>query len=124
MSERFYESPPWRFVVTNLSGVLLTFLDRLAFDRRVTRTLNAPLSMEGRVPSDNREINLLAAGDPLLSEGNRLLFGLRREIVSPGVEEYVPRAGAIILKVSDRGDANSGYSRFASAHGSNASNVE
>jgi hypothetical protein len=112
---RFYESPPWRFLVTDLDSATITFLDRLARDRTVTRTLNEPLTVSGVVPSDNPEINILHTdGDPFLHEGNRLLYCFRRESDDPGsdVVNWICRAGTIILEVDDRGGPDTPETRF------------
>jgi hypothetical protein len=102
MSERFYESPPWRFLLTNLDGVSLVFLDKLCSSREINRTLNAPLRINGTVPSDHPEIFLEAGdGDPYLSEGNRLVYCFRRE--SDTDPKWVCRAAGTILTVDDVG---------------------
>jgi len=101
---RFYQNPLWRFVVTTLDGEVLTFLDHLAMDRTVTYLLGAPAQTSGRVPSDNPEINIVADdGYPFLAEGNRLMFGFRREGGNP---PWVIRFAGIVMQVEDRADAD------------------
>jgi hypothetical protein len=101
-------SPPWRWVVTTRASVVLTFLDRLAKKRRAVYTLNKPATAIGEVPSDNPEVNIVHDdGDPLLEEGNRLLFGFRRETrADSSSAPWVPRYAGPILQVNDvvRGD--------------------
>lgn len=97
-------SPPWRWVVTNRQSEVLTFLDHLASKRQMVYTLNKPATAAGEVPSDNPEVNIVGDdGDPLLEEGNRLLFGFRRETGTP---PWVCRYAGPILQVNDvvRGD--------------------
>lgn len=77
-------SPPWRFVVTDRSSVVLTFLDHLASKRQLVYELDKPATARGVVPSDSPEVNIVHDdGDPFLEEGNRLLFGFRRETGTP-----------------------------------------
>jgi len=71
--------------------------------------------MSGSVPSDNPEINLEASdGDPLLAEGNRLLYCFRRENdeASSDAPIWVIRAAGIILNVEDRGGPNAPLTDF------------
>lgn len=114
MSERFYESPPWRFAVTTLDTETLTFLDKLASNREVVRSLNTPLVITGRVPSANPEVNILSDdGLPFLAEGARLLYALRNE----SMVGFNCRAAGIILEVRDRGNPSSAETTFV-AHDS------
>lgn len=98
----------WRWVITDLNGIILTLLDNLATNRSVTRNLVAPSEMSGTVPSDNPEINILSGfdGDPFLSEGNRLLFGFRKENPDEGeypdfLSPWVIRASGLITTVQE-----------------------
>jgi hypothetical protein len=103
-SARFYESPPWRFIVTDLDSVTLTFLDKLAENRTVTPTLNQPAVVSGQVPSDNPQINIEHTdGEPVLNEGDRLLYCFRREADGTATP-WVCRASGIILNVRDNGN--------------------
>jgi hypothetical protein len=111
-ADRFAESPPWRFVVTDLDGEVQTFLDRLATDRRVTRTLNAPAVIEGRVPSDSPEVNIPVSGQPYLQEGIRLLYCFRREGAGGSTPPWVIRAAGIILEVDDQGGPDAPSTTF------------
>ena len=104
---RFYQGPPWRWVVTDLETNTITFLDRLALDVTVTYGLNKGATAKVSVPSANPEINILHTdGEPFVSEGNRLLYGFRRE---GGMEEGHPelwrvRFAGKILQVEDNGE--------------------
>jgi hypothetical protein len=103
---RWYESPVWRFVVTDLDTAIVTMLDRVASDRSVVYALNKPAQAVGQVPSDNPEVNIPHTdGDPFLSEGNRLLYGFRRE-AGGSIPPWVVRYGGLILQVQD--EAGSG----------------
>lgn len=100
---RFYQGPPWRWVVTDLASQTLTFLDRLAAEAVVTYTLDHTWTAKLSVPADNPEVNILHTdGDPFVSEGNRLLYGFRREGSEP---KWVCRFAGKILHVEDTGEA-------------------
>lgn len=104
--QRFGESGPWRFLVTDLDGVTQALLDRLATNREVVYTLNQACRMSGSLPSDNPEVNLLGDdGYPIVAEGVRLLYCFRREndVASSDAPIWVVRAAGIILSVEDRG---------------------
>lgn len=80
MGDRFYDSPDWRFAITTQELETITLLDRLASNRTVTVTLNAPRIHEGQVPSDNPKVNIpWTDGYAYLSEGDRFIFGFRRD---------------------------------------------
>lgn len=101
---RFPEFAPWRFVVTDLDSVTLTFLDHLAMDRRLFYGLNVPAVASCRVPSDNPEVNILSGGDPFVQEGIRLLYAFRREgdpTESSGIPVWVIRFAGPILQLED-----------------------
>ena len=113
----------WRFVVTDLDGITLTWLDALAEQRNVTLTLDAAAVATGRVPSDNPQVNAIVgtgslAGDPLVSYSDRLLFGFRREggapsSINPG--PWVCRFAGFLLQLEDDAtsdDATSLYTAY------------
>jgi hypothetical protein len=107
---RFYRAPNWRYVISDLSSVSVTFLDRIASDRTIDFDLNTPTAITGRVPSYEPEINILHTdGDPFLAEGNRLLYAFRRE---GGTPIWKIRAAGIILEVEDDGDTEVSRTRF------------
>jgi hypothetical protein len=104
----FQEGHLWRFVVCDLACSTLTFLDRLAENRSVTYTLNAPAVASGEVPSDNPEVNIpVASGsdaDPFVSYSDRILYGFRREPQSPTsiqAEPWVVRFGGVLMQLED-----------------------
>ncbi len=110
---RFYESPPWRFIVTDLDTNTLTFLDHIGMDRSVTITRAAARVISVRVPSDNPEVNIPAVvdGDPFVSEGTRLIYAFRRESRINGAEHpWVIRAAGIVLDVTDAADSDAATS--------------
>ena len=99
---RFYQGPPWRWVVTDLDTNTITFLDRLAFGAEVTYRLNGGSTAKLRIPSANPEVNILHTdGEPFVSEGNRLLYGFRREGETP---LWKVRFAGKILMVEDSGE--------------------
>lgn len=98
---RFYQGPPWRWLVTDLDSNTITFLDKLATGATVTYKLDGGSSAKLTVPSSNPEVNILHDdGDPFVSEGNRLLYGFRREGGSP---VWKCRFAGKILQVEDTG---------------------
>jgi hypothetical protein len=117
-------SPLWRWAVTDLAGETLTFLDKLASDRRVQPNLNAPLELSGTVPSDSPEVNILHTDNlPLLAEGVRQLYGFRREHdtidsalpCDGGHGYYTIRASTLILQTTDQsgtGDSRTSFTAF------------
>jgi hypothetical protein len=99
---RFYQGPPWRWVVTDLDTNTITFLDHLALDATVTYGLNRGASAKISMPSANPEVNILHTdGEPFVSEGNRLLYGFRRE---GGAPIWKVRFAGKILQVEDHGE--------------------
>jgi hypothetical protein len=104
-------SPLWRWLITDLDGAGITFLDKLASDRIVTPKLNEPLELSGTVPSDSPEINIFHTDDlPFLAEGVRQLYGFRRERnVDP---YYTIRASTLILQTADASSTGDARTRF------------
>lgn len=108
---RFYQGPPWRWVVTDPLTNTVTFLDRLAFAVQVRYILNRTSTAKLSVPSDNPEVNILhnwvpppgptTFTGPFVEEGDRLLYGFRREGDSP---LWVCRYGGTILQTEDTGE--------------------
>lgn len=105
-------SPLWRFVVGDLKTFeVLSFLDRLASQRTVTFTLNTPAVATGVIPSDNPEINIPwpdPTSDPFLTEGSRVLWGLRQE--TPG--SYVIRSAKMILQLEDAAGSDNAFTTY------------
>jgi hypothetical protein len=101
---RFFSSPDWRFVITNLGGTVLTFLDRLAANRTITYTLNDPAIATASVPADNPEINIASDEDgllvPYVAPAERLLYAFRREVPSSG-PPWVCRFAGVLSQVND-----------------------
>lgn len=111
MGDRFYDVPDWRFILTDLDLVVLTLLDRLATNRTVTVTLNAPRIAEGQVLSDNPKVNIpWTDGYAYLSEGDRFLFGLRRDGAAPDV--WTPRFSGIVDLVDTTGAGDNATTRY------------
>lgn len=105
------ESPLWRWLITDLDGVSITFLDKLASDRVITPKLNEPLELSGTVPSDSPEINILHTDNfPFLAEGVRQLYAFRREDDSPPY--YNIRGSTLILQTGDASSTGDARTRF------------
>jgi hypothetical protein len=101
-SRRFFSGYPWRFIVTDLNTETITFLDRLSTARQVSVGRNVARTAQGTVPSDNPEINILHTdGDPFLNEGNRLVYGFRREGWNGSVGPWVCRFAGPLLHLED-----------------------
>jgi hypothetical protein len=109
-SDRFHETPGWRFIVTDLAGATLTFLDHLALDRSVTVTRGAARVIDVRVPSADPEVNIPAPdpdGDPWVSEGTRLVYAFRREgRTGSMLPPWIIRAAGLVLGLDDSADAD------------------
>jgi hypothetical protein len=116
---RFYSSPPWRWVVTELGpddtglspgpeGGTVTFLDKLATDAEIVYPLDHPAHATLHVPSDNPEVNILHDEDdpdePFVAEGRRNLYGFRREGPTEDTDKkWRIRFSGRILEVEDDG---------------------
>jgi hypothetical protein len=101
-SRRFFSGYPWRFIVTDLNTETITFLDRLATARQVTVGRNQARHAQGTVPSDSPEVNIPHTdGDPFLNEGNRLVYGFRREGWNGTVGPWVCRFAGPLLHLED-----------------------
>lgn len=99
--ERFAESGPWRYVFTTLETETVSFYDKLVSDRQIVRTLNAPLVLSGRAPSDSPLVNLVMDdGYPIIAEGVRLVYAFRNE---GGTDTWTIRAAGVCLDVRDSG---------------------
>lgn len=113
---RFYESPLWRYVVTDLDGVTTTWLDKLCMNSEVTLNHLAPSSISGQVPSDNPEINIEHTdGYPFLDEGDRLVYAFRRDCIqanSMTVEPWTVRAAGVVMNIEDNGDLDAPITTF------------
>lgn len=97
---RFYDSPPWRWVVTDFNGATLTFLDQLALRRQITYTLNDAAIATCDLPSDNSEIDIADDGEPFVSFNDKLLYCFRREDTDPS-QPYVIRFAGKIDQLND-----------------------
>lgn len=96
----------WRFIITDLDSVTLSFLDRVASERSVAYALNDESVHEGHVPSDSPNLSRIADdGDPVLAMNSRLIYGFRRELdgvpnsTTPSL--WTPRWAGIVHIVSD-----------------------
>lgn len=104
INTRFYESPPWRFVLCDLDGHTITFLDPIAMNRQLLFTLDAPMTGGFDVPSDEPEVNIVdPSGDfPNLSYNNKIIVCLRRENPQPGVQPpWVVRGVGLVMQPND-----------------------
>jgi hypothetical protein len=97
------QSPIWRFIVTDRETNTTAVLDKIAADRHVEPLLNAPNWLSMTVPSDSILVNLIYTpdgfGDPKLAEGDRLVYGFRKESSEPPY--FTCRAAGTILQVED-----------------------
>ncbi len=111
-----FVAPLWRYFVADLDGNGITDYSKLAADRVCEVLLNGPLSLSGTVPSDNPQVNIAYTdGYPYLSEGNRLLWGFRRENdLNAGTfgSVYSVRAATIVQLVEDVAEQDDARTRF------------
>ena len=110
LPQRFYESPQSRFIVTDLQSRTVTFLDRLATNRRCTHTRNAPFELTLDLPSDNPEVNLPAKvsnpEQPFVDEGLNMIYWFLRfgyDLSDTG-GPWECVGAAIILHIEDVGE--------------------
>jgi hypothetical protein len=98
----------WRFVVTTLAGETLTFLDRIAENRTITYTLNASATATLDVPSDNPEIYKQIDDEPFVTQGDKLLYGFRREAIITTETPYpwVCRFAGVLSQLNDEITSN------------------
>lgn len=115
-----YFSPLWRFIMTELDGTVVTWLDRLASQRQMSFILNGPAVFNCDVPSDNPEVNRLwdASGtlyddEPYVAEGVRHVYGFRREIFDPETLIWVCRYGGTVLQIEDVAESDIARSRVS-----------
>lgn len=115
-----YRSPLWRFIATDLQTNVVTWLDHIAMERQVARVLNAPGVFTCRLPSDNPEVNRLwdAPGtlydtDPYIAEGVRLIYGFRREVLSPLTQVWTPRFSGLLLQTEDVAESDIARTRIS-----------
>jgi hypothetical protein len=112
MGDRFFDSPDWRFIITTQEMETLTLLDRIASNRTVTVTLNAPRIHEGRVPSDNPKVNIpWTDGYAYLSEGDRFIFGMRRD-GSGSMDVWSCRFAGIPMLVGTAAEQDNAFTRY------------
>jgi hypothetical protein len=92
---------PWRSLVCDLAGGQLSLLDGHARDRTITARLNQPWDATGYVYSASRVAQADGPdGDPVLSEGTRLLYVFRQEPDEAG-SRWVCRFAGLIDNVDD-----------------------
>lgn len=112
MSDRFYDTPDWRFIVTDLSLEVTTCLNPIATGRSVTKTLGAALVIEGQVDSDDPKVNGgHSDGYAKLSEGDRFIFGFRRDGSSPS-DVWTCRAAGRVLNLQTTLDGDWPLTRY------------
>ncbi len=107
-------APLWRYFLADLSGTGITDLSKITSDRTVDTVLNAPLSMSGTVPSDNKKVWLPwtedGYDDPYLAEGTRLMWGFRQESDLPPY--WTCRGATIVQLVEDTAEQDDARTRF------------
>lgn len=102
-------------MLTTLATRTLSYLDGIATQQAVVRTLNKPMKAEGRAPSDDGRINLVHTdGDPYLSMNNRLLYGFRHEPQAASSDPpWICRFGGILMQPDDEAQTEDGMSHYA-----------
>jgi hypothetical protein len=93
-----------RFVVTDLSGTITTWLDTLVLDATNVRSLNQPAIIDLSVRPNVRRVNgIFTDGYPRLAQSNRLLYHFIHERHTP---PWRCRGAGVIMSPEDQGDAN------------------
>lgn len=113
---RFFESPRWRTLITDMpcaansfSQATIIFLDRRMFSRSASYVLDGPATFSGSVASDDPKVNRIYDGDgkddPAVAEGTRLLYCFRQEDPT-GLIPWSIRFSGPILQLTDRTDSD------------------
>lgn len=106
---RFFRSPLWRTLITDLDSVTITLLDRRMFNRSAAFTLNGVSTFSGSVASDDPRVSRVydgdGKGDPAVAEGTRLLYCFRQEDPT-GLIPWTIRFAGPVLNVVDRSDSD------------------
>lgn len=121
---RFFEGYPWRFLFADIpssfsvGGVTTTWANGLVTARSIALNLNQPSVITAAVWPDNRNVNAIYAADadPLIAQGNRIVYCFRREAPGPvGTDPQPPwviRAAGILMSPEDQADADVPISHF------------
>ena len=114
-----FRDPLWRFIATDLETNTTTWLDGRCFNRQVSVLLNRPRVFTGEVPSDDPEINrnydapgTMFDDGPYVNEGDRLIYGFRREVQDEITQMWTPRFAGILLQVEDAAQSDIARSRI------------
>lgn len=113
---RFFQGYQWRFLFADIpapdapvpspGGITTTWADGLLTGRNIAYTLNAPTVITAAVWPDDRRVNqIFQDGDPLVAQGNRVIYAFRRE-APPGGPPWVCRAAGILMSPEDQADAD------------------
>lgn len=114
---RFFQGYPWRFLFADIpsyysgGGVTTTWADGLLTSRGIVFTLDQPTVITAAVWPDDRRVNQIFAldGDPLVAQGNRIVYCFRREGGNP---PWKIRAAGILMSPEDQGDADIPLTHF------------
>lgn len=99
----------WRFVVTRLNGRILGILDRRSTGRKATFALGKAAFASGSVAADDPAVNLVQGdGFPILAEGVRNVYGLRKESGA-----WVCRFGGRLLTIEDNVEESQGAAPYS-----------
>lgn len=111
-----------RVIITDLAGVVTTWLERNHLGIAVNANLNQAWQITGAVRAGDPAVNriyetggTIPAGDgfPLLAQSNRLVYVLLREAPSgSSAHPWVCEASGIIMSPEDEGDADIGTTHF------------
>lgn len=96
----------WTWLVCGLDGVCKTTLDRLATNQSMQYVLGDAAQFTCDLPTDQPEIYRHASnGEPFVSYGQRLLYGLRRDGTA-GQKPYHCRWAGLITILQDQAEAD------------------
>lgn len=111
---RFFNGYPWRFLFADIpspdaatpspGGITTTWADGLLTNRQIQFTLDQSSVITAAVWPDDRRVNaIFQDGDPLVAQGNRVIYAFRRE-GSP--TPWVCRAAGILMSPEDQADTD------------------
>jgi hypothetical protein len=103
-----------RLIVTDLNGVVTTWLERNHLGATVNANLDQPWQIAAAVRGNDPAVHtLFTDGYPLLAQSNRLVYVLLREApAGSGVAPWVCEASGILMSPQDQADADIGTSHF------------
>ena len=103
-----------RIIVTDLDGVVTTWLERNHLGATVTAQLDQPWQITAAVRSADPAVNtIFSDGFPLIAQSNRLIYVLLREnLPGSSAKPWVCEASGILMSPQDQADSDIGTTHF------------